>query len=71
MEAPLTGKVHVVEFWATWCGPCRVGMPHINELQTHDGDDVVGMGITRKKEATVNKLLASNAPSGETWDDSK
>ena len=71
MEAPLTGKGHVGEVWASWGGPCRGGMPRINELQTHDGDDVVGMGITRKKEATVNKLLASNAPSGETWDDSK
>ena len=69
VSAPLTGKVHVVEFWATWCGPCRVGMPHISELQTHYGDDVVFMGITREDEATVNKFLASTAPSGETWDD--
>ncbi len=69
VEAPLTGKVHVDEFWATWCGPCRVGMPHISELQTHFGDDVVFMGITREDEATVNKFLASEAPSGKTWDE--
>jgi thiol-disulfide isomerase/thioredoxin len=27
------GRVYVVEFWATWCGPCVAGMPHLSELQ--------------------------------------
>lgn len=27
------GKVYVVEFWATWCGPCISSMPHLAELQ--------------------------------------
>jgi thiol-disulfide isomerase/thioredoxin len=26
------GKTYVVEFWATWCGPCKVSIPHITEL---------------------------------------
>lgn len=32
------GKVYVVEFWATWCGPCRVSIPHLTELQKKHSD---------------------------------
>lgn len=31
------GKVYVVEFWATWCGPCISSMPHLTELQKQYG----------------------------------
>ncbi|WP_353816946.1 TlpA disulfide reductase family protein [Mesorhizobium sp.] len=41
-----TGKVYLVEFWATWCGPCVTGMPHLIELQEKyedSGFEVVGV----------------------------
>jgi thiol-disulfide isomerase/thioredoxin len=36
-------KVYVVEFWATWCGPCRVSIPHLSELQKKYADKGVIM----------------------------
>jgi thiol-disulfide isomerase/thioredoxin len=35
------GKVHVIEFWATWCGPCITAMPHLSELQKKHPEVIV------------------------------
>jgi thiol-disulfide isomerase/thioredoxin len=35
------GKVYVVEFWATWCGPCRETIPHLTALQKEHKDAVI------------------------------
>lgn len=38
------GKTYVVEFWATWCGPCRQTIPHLTELQKKH-EDVTFIGV--------------------------
>jgi thiol-disulfide isomerase/thioredoxin len=39
-------KVHVIEFWATWCPPCKMSVPLLTEYQKKYGKDLVIVGVT-------------------------
>lgn len=45
--ASYAGKVTVLDFWATWCGPCRKAMPHVQALHERyaDNPDVAVVGV--------------------------
>lgn len=59
VDAFAPGKVCVLEFWATWCGPCKVGMPHLSHLQEEYKDKgVTIIGISDEPLATVEAFLA-------------
>ncbi len=50
--------IFVVEFWATWCPPCRASIPHLSELQKKFKDkNVVFVGISDETPATVKPFV--------------
>jgi cytochrome c biogenesis protein CcmG, thiol:disulfide interchange protein DsbE len=52
----LEGKFVLIEFWATWCNPCRRSISHLNELQEKFQDRLVVIGISDEPEAELRKL---------------
>jgi thiol-disulfide isomerase/thioredoxin len=63
-------RVYVIEFWATWCGPCLKSMPHIASLQEEYGDSLTVVGVTAEDDATVSEFMTNLAGQGDkTWRD--
>jgi peroxiredoxin len=57
----LRGKIVMVNFWATWCVPCRVEMSALDSLQTRfDSQGLVVLGITDENPFTVGSFLGAN-----------
>lgn len=50
------GKVVIIDFWATWCPPCRKGIPDLISIQKDFKDDVVVIGISLDAEKTIKDV---------------
>lgn len=62
----LAGKVVLIDFWATWCGPCREALPHIREIaHRFEGQPFVVLSVSVDKDA--GKWHDFVGKNGMTW----
>ncbi|HYO24313.1 MAG TPA: TlpA disulfide reductase family protein, partial [Lacipirellulaceae bacterium] len=60
------GKIYIVEFWATWCGPCVASMPHVSELQQKYADKGVQVvSVSTEPVETITEFLSKTAAGSE------
>lgn len=55
-EPDRLGKYVLIDFWATWCGPCRRAIPELNQFHKKFGDKLVVIGVSDEPEEKVKAM---------------
>ncbi len=64
------GKVVLVDVWATWCGPCKAQIPHLEKLEKeYHGKDIVfiSVSVDEKKDKWLNMIKKDNLGGVQLW----
>lgn len=65
------GKVLLIDFWATWCGPCKAEMPNVKKVyQKYNpkGFEIVGISLDRSRQALDGYISQNNIPWPQYFD---
>jgi thiol-disulfide isomerase/thioredoxin len=70
-KATLSGKIAIVDFWATWCGPCKESFPKLEEIAKANAGtvQVVGISVDDSKDGVLDWARAQGATFPIGWDE--